>query len=333
MGSSRRVCLFAHFDPRHRIRRHVLDYLTALGTLGFEVVLACSGDAAPPVVDREALHGTASLFLRANRGLDFGAWRDLIREGYADGAETILLANDSVFGPFADLSPIITQMCTRQLDVWGMVESLQSGWHLQSWFLHFTAAAFTAPAIRTVFDQPFEDMTKEEVIHRGELALGAAMRKEGLRCDAVVRYADAAWMARIHPTNPMHMDWRHLLVSRRLPFIKGELLRDNAMKIPWITQWADVLRQHYGVSVEGISEYLFAYTGMEPAWPDQVFPTPVARPPLRDLLAYALMSRDHGTALRALAANLTSTIWAGITPLRHQHRAGNAATHHAPFRR
>jgi lipopolysaccharide biosynthesis protein len=308
------ICLFAHYDPRHRIRPHILHYLRTLKASGFNVVVACSGDKLPPASDHDAVYGTgAALFFRGNHGFDFGAWRDLIREGYADGAEAVLLANDSVFGPFADLAPIFARMNTRRLDVWGMVESLQSGWHLQSWFLHFSFAAFTAPAIARVFDQRFEDMTKKEVILRGEVALGAAMRREGLRCDAVARHAEAAWMSRLRPTNRMHIDWRHLLASGQVPFIKSELLRENLMDIPWVVQWADVVRDRYGVPTTLINEYLFEYTGIASAWPGQMFPTPTRRVRLLVLLLYALMSRDHGPALRALASCLASAVRTGIT--------------------
>jgi lipopolysaccharide biosynthesis protein len=309
-SASRKVCLFAQFDPQHRIRQHVLDYLVALKALGFEVVVACSGEESPPIGDRDALYETgSSLVLRANRGFDFGAWQDLIGEGYAEGAETVLLANDSVFGPFADLSPIVGRMCARQLDVWGMVESVQFGWHLQSWFLHFSSSAFAAPAIRRVFDQPFEKMTKQEVIRRGELALGVAIRKEGLRCDAVVRRSDGTWLSRIISANPMHINWRHLLVTGQLPFIKADLLRDNPLGIPWVTQWVEVLSQTYGTSVEHINGCLYAYAGTQPESAGWLFPTPTKHRPLWVLLVYAMLSRDHGAALRALAARLRAMIW------------------------
>jgi lipopolysaccharide biosynthesis protein len=328
--SPQRVCLFAHFDPRHRIRPHVLHYLSALRACGFNVVVACSGNRLPPVGDREAAYEAgATLYFRGNAGYDFGAWRDLIREGFADNAEAVLLANDSVFGPFADLTPIVSRMCVTRADVWGMIESLQSGWHLQSWFLHFSAAAFAAPAIRRVFDQPFEQMTKQDVIQSGELALGTAMRKESLSCDAVVRHAEGSWMARLRPTNPMHINWRHLLISGRLPFIKADLLRDNLMNIPWISQWADVLRDRYGVPTAPISDYLFDYKGIAPEWPGQPFPTPVRNARLRVLLEYALVSRDHGPALRALAARLTSDVMTAISRLQHQRPAGDATARRA----
>ena len=305
-NSQRKICLFAHYDPRHRIRPHVLGYLTALREAGYNVVVACSGDRLPPDDDRDAVYATgASLFFRINQGLDFGAWQDLIRAGYADGAETVLLANDSVFGPFADLAPIISRMCARRLDVWGMVESLQIGWHLQSWFLHFSAAAFTAPAIRRVFSQPFDKMTKEEIINRGEVALGSAILEEGLSCDAVVRHVHGAWMARLLPMNPMHINWRHLLVSRQLPFIKVGLLRENAMNIPWIEEWAEILRACYGTAPEELSQLPLQIHGLgasdtRSAISDTSQECRTARPSC----ICELLSRDHGSAVRALAGRL-----------------------------
>ena len=108
---TKRVCLFAQYHPGHRIRAHVLGYVGHLQRCGYQTVVACSGSHLPPLGDREALRQTgATLVFRPNHGLDFGAWRHLVQQGYADGADTVLLANDSVFGPFADLAPIIARM-------------------------------------------------------------------------------------------------------------------------------------------------------------------------------------------------------------------------------
>lgn len=310
-----RVCLFAQFDPHHRIRPHVVDYVGHLQRCGYRTVVACSGTRLPPKPDRDALTDTgAQLVFRPNHGLDFGAWAHLVREGYAEGAETILLANDSVFGPFADLAPIIRRMDAKGFDVWGMIESRQHNWHLQSWFLQFTAAAFNAPAVQALFRQTFARMDKGAIIENGELALGRLLQREGMRCGAVVGRRQATWAARLYPMNPMHIDWRHNLLSGRLPFLKADLLRTNMMNIPWATEWETVVRDRLGADTGRINDYLFDYTGRIPGHPGAPYPVPFRPRKPGMLVFYALASRDHGPALRALFRGLKSSMHEGSPP-------------------
>jgi lipopolysaccharide biosynthesis protein len=308
--SARRVCLFAQYHPSGRIRSHVVQYVAALQACGYQTVVAVSADRWPPYQDRRALTETgARLVFRPNRGLDFGAWRQLIREGHADGADTVLLANDSVFGPFRPLQPIIDRM--RGYDVWGMIESQQHTWHLQSWWLHFTGDAFRNPEVQRIFDQPFASMSKDEIIEGAELELGRALRRSGLRCGAVVPTRSAAWAARRHPINLMHIDWHHNLVTGRLPFIKADLIRTNLMNLPWAREWERVLREKLGVDTGPISDYMYEYTGKTPPAPGVPYLTPVRRVPLGFLAAYIAMSRDRRMAWRGFVAGLKAEMFAG----------------------
>jgi lipopolysaccharide biosynthesis protein len=189
------------------------------------------------VLDEFGIVGMA----RPNGGLDFGAWRDLLESGAADGANSVLLANDSVFGPFAPLAPIMSRMAG--FDAWGMVESREGRTHLQSWFVWMSANAFHRPAVQRVFGQRFEVMTKPEIIVHGELGLAAAFEAEGLdvgaRYQALFRLRPSAMVA----TNPMHFHWRRLLVDGTVPFLKAELLRRNPSRIVGVRDWEALVSQ------------------------------------------------------------------------------------------
>ena len=177
-----------------------------------------------------------------------------------------------------------------------MIESRQRGWHLQSWFLQFTGDAFRHAAVRAVFARPFGQMDKEDVIANGELGLGEALQRAGMRCGAVVRHADANWFARRHRINMMHLDWRHNLLALGLPFVKCELLRDNPMRLPWTPAWEDVLRA-MGADPGPIAEYLFDYTDRPRA---ARYPVPVKPISIRLFMGYTLATHDRDLALRYL---------------------------------
>ena len=300
-ANQRRVCLFAQYHPRQRIRPPLLTYLAALQSCGYQTYVACSGDAGPPEADRAALEATgATLFCRPNAGLDFGAWQHLVRQGCADGADRVLLANDSVLGPFHRLDAVIGRMEAGGNDVWGLIESRQRTWHLQSWFLQFTGDAFRHDLVRTLFAQPFEHMDKEAVIAHGELALGDTLRAAGLRCDALIKHRDGTQSARRHTLNMMHLDWAHNLVVLGMPFIKLELLRLNPMRLAWAPEWDGLLRRHFGTDTAPLHDYLYDYTGTSPAYPGAPYPVPLLPVPLRLAVGYVFATHDHWMALRSL---------------------------------
>ncbi len=290
-GAGRKVCLFAQYDPAGRLLPHVIAYLRQLRDCGYAVHLAASGlenldDAGAAAL--RSMH--VAVHVRPNVGHDFGAWRDLLRSGAADGAAQVLLANDSVFGPVGQLAPLVSRMEAQGLDVWGMVESRELGWHLQSWFLNMTAEALGRLAVQRVFDQPFEAMTKPEIVVRGELALGAAFQAEGLRCGAVAPDLSSGLGWWLLPVNPMHFSWRRLLLREGVPFVKADLLRENKSNIGWADGWRGALMQ-VGYPVEWIDA---ALTGGASS-----HITPVRARTFGERVFQFVMSHDRLPALKA----------------------------------
>lgn len=241
MTNIRRVCLFAQYNPGSRIPAHVLHYWRALREAGFAVHAALSGrtDIAP--ADRDAIAGLGvAAWTRPNAGLDFGAWAALMARGVADDADEILIANDSVLGPFEPLTPIMRRMAGY--DGWGMVLSREGRPHLQSWFVLMTRATFERPAVRRVFAQDFAAMGKDEIIVHGELGLSAAFAAERLDVGAVWRSEFRLRPAHVIATNPMHFRWRQMLDSG-VPFLKRELIERNPARIIGADAWRDALRE------------------------------------------------------------------------------------------
>jgi lipopolysaccharide biosynthesis protein len=282
------ICLFAHYAPDRRLSASVLHYLAELVRCGLAVHVALSGTDRVAPEDREILDrlGIAA-YPRPNAGLDFGAWQHLFRIGCAKNAGSVLLANDSVFGPVSDLPPIVRAMQARNYDVWGMVESHELSWHLQSWFIFFSAAALARPAIARVFEQPFEQMSKAEIVLHGEIGLGTAIKTENLSWGACLPDTRRG-LRKLVAANPMHVDWIFALRSGRVPFIKAELLRDNPARIPWLERWPKVLARTRNFPESWIRERI------TPVGPGSCASS------LRMRLVYVLLTRDRPAALRAL---------------------------------
>ena len=277
-----RVVLFMHFDSRGLVRPQLLDYIREFRDNGRDVVFV--SNAATLRADAKAALEPlcAGIILRRNIGYDFGAWRDAL--DYLGlpraGTEEIICANDSVFGPLAPLGDTLRRLNYAKVDVWGLTETWQVRYHLQSFFLAFGPKAIRAPAFQTFWRSVRPVPMKQYIVREYEVGVTQAMLKGGLRCAAlweyealiklvnraevekliaedetelgkndpiqvtrklqVLRIRDA--MARRVALNPTSDLWRQLLLSG-FPFIKRELLRDNPSKVEDVGDWVAVVRE------------------------------------------------------------------------------------------
>nr|WP_228125576.1 MULTISPECIES: rhamnan synthesis F family protein [Gluconobacter] len=289
-----RVCLFAYYNPNVRLAPHTRHLLSQIASCGFTIHIAASGlsDATAQLLRDDLANPAApipaAVHPRPNTGLDFGAWQFLLSKGYADNATEILFTNDSVFGPLLPLRPIMNRMGEKKFQVWGMVRSEAVVSHLQSWFLCMTHDALHHPAIQRIFNQPFNDMTKDEIVLHGELGLGLAIKAAGLSTGA--SWSSTRGLARLLAINPMHADWRTVLQSGNAPFIKTELLRDNPSGIASIHLWRAEIPDPTFFNPDWIAAYLAATPPRNRS----------ARASLRARAVQALASEDRRHVLTAL---------------------------------
>ncbi|KXV37660.1 hypothetical protein AD941_09705 [Gluconobacter albidus] len=288
------VCLFAYYSPDSRLPPHTRHLLSQIASCGFTIHIAASGlsDANAHLLQKDLADPAdpiaATVHPRPNTGLDFGAWQFLLAKGCADNASEILFANDSVFGPLLPLQPIMERMREKDFQIWGMVRSEAVVSHLQSWFLCMTRDALNHPAIQRIFNQPFNDMTKDEIILHGELGLGLAIKASGLSTGA--SWGSTRGLARLLALNPMHADWRTVLRSGNAPFIKTELLRDNPSGIASIHLWRAEIPDPTFFNPDWIAAYLAATPPRNRS----------GRASLRARAVQAFASEDRRHALTAL---------------------------------
>ena len=93
------------------------------------------------------------LRLRENVGYDFAMWRDVILGLGLSDVDELVLTNSSVFGPVRSLRSAFERMADVSCDFWGMSDSEQLGWHLQSYFLVFRRSALAHPSFLEFGDE------------------------------------------------------------------------------------------------------------------------------------------------------------------------------------
>lgn len=275
LDGARRVAVFLHYDRRGRVHDYVVHYLEALRRLGFEILFVSNAPRLAEEDWRRVAPLVALMLRRRNRGHDFGAFRDAVWAlGDVARFERLIIANDSVYGPLQDLAPLLARCDEGDASVWGITDSWDRQYHLQSYFLLFKREALANPAFQAFWRQVRLVPSRGWVIRKYEIGLTRAMLKGGLRCSALFpyraaaaalsdavtrrglldrkdisdyhrRYADKLFAAveRGDTLNQTHYFWDYLVGEAGCPFIKRDLLLRNPVQVPYVVQWDAVIRR------------------------------------------------------------------------------------------
>lgn len=225
---TRRLVVLAHYDAEAEVKRYVLHHLRALREVATRLVFVSTAGLPPDELDF-ARTLCDEVVLRENVGYDFAMWRDAIARTDLSACDELVLTNSSVFGPLFPLAPIFAQMSDASVDAWGMTESREIDWHLQSYFLVFRRAALAAPTFAEFWRQAVPLPDKRDVIRRYEVGLSQLLRRSGLRLRAFVAETSGSPSgdAAMNPTIGRAL----ALIRARMPFVKVELLRDNPLSV------------------------------------------------------------------------------------------------------
>ncbi len=289
LTEARRIAVFVHYDAKGIVHPYVIFYLEQLREAGYSILFVTNSPKFLPSAVEVLRQHCALILRRRNRGYDFGAYKDALRE-IPDVAvlESLILANDSVYGPFHSLRELLRQADPNQADIWGITDTFQHHYHLQSYFLLFHRAALTATEFHRFWKDVCYAQSKQLVVHYHEIGFSRRMLAAGLRLEALYPYRavalelmddlgcrsldDPDWAARLPqrdylrwlydnlmagvPVNPSHFFWEPLLRRHGYPFLKRELLTRNPCNVPLTQYWESAVRQVSGYDTRLISRHL-----------------------------------------------------------------------------
>ena len=272
LDTATRVAVFNHFDRRGTVAPFVEYYLGKLHDAGYTILLVSNSPRLDPAAVERVAPMCGAILRRDNVGRDFGAYKDGIQTiPHLERLDSLVLANDSVYGPFQDLGVLIDRMSLAEADVWGITDSWERRFHLQSFFLLFGPAALASAAFDRFWRGIHYVQAKRWIITRYEVGLTRALMAGGLRCRALFPSREATRFLRLrgrngrrrdalspterrflrnvshlidagNPFNPSHFFWEVLISRMGCPFLKRELLRDNPAGIPGVQRWEEVVR-------------------------------------------------------------------------------------------
>jgi len=249
----KRAALFAHFDHQNEVKPYILYFLKCLRELCGDIIFVSTSPLPPSEFDK-LQHLVSRIELRENSGFDFGMWHHALGLIDLSQYDEIVLTNSSIFGPVFPLSPIFERMQHDPCDFWGMTDSFEIRWHLQSYFLVLKSAVLRSTALTRFFDAVLPYRDKFQLIRSYEVGMALYLSENGLRPAACV--PTGSWcesnsqQKRIRKgrQNPTLLYPIQLLQSG-MPFVKAQLLRDNPKRIALKPVWRAVEATGYDVSL------------------------------------------------------------------------------------
>lgn len=270
-GERRMLCVFVHFDRDNIIDDYVLYYLESLNAAGMEIIFCTTAERVPESEIEKLRPLCRSVIVRRNVGYDFASYRTGLQEaGDLSRYDSVILANDSVYGPLCDLKDIFAAMADTDADFWGITDSLQFGHHLQSYFLVFSKTVATSNVF-SEFWKTFPNFSRKiSVIAHGELRFSKLLTGNGFRMGALCEshrirsenrkifdeHQSCYLLVPKANDNHPHFHWRLLIERYEFPFIKILLLRDNPESIPDVSDWEIVVRKYSDYDPELIRNHL-----------------------------------------------------------------------------
>jgi len=181
---SKRWVIYSTFDESGRAASHAVEQVRAYQRAGFDTLVI---DISPHV-SKERKHDwneVASKWIRRpNTGYDFMSYREglflLCEMSSEKEGLDVLFTNDSCFGPFTPMADVFRnfyELDESRNTVFGITDSYEKSYHLQSYWLLFKAPLLHL-AIK-FFASMVTAQDRDEAIVNGELALSRYLLDEG----------------------------------------------------------------------------------------------------------------------------------------------------------
>jgi lipopolysaccharide biosynthesis protein len=230
------VAILCHYEPTGSVRPDIVRYIRELKGAGFSVVLVSNSGSLMPDAMTQLRDSGVRVLIRRNFGLDFSAWRMALRALNLPRPDTnrVLLVNDSVYGPLVPLAPLLARMTPGAADLWGLTDSQERGWHVQSYFLLAGPALLRSPVWRRFWQGVIPLPSKRWMVGRYEIGLSRRVTAAGFQAKAL--FPHTALIQDGSVRNPTLSAWRELL-DAGFPFLKRELLRDNPLGEAALHEW------------------------------------------------------------------------------------------------
>lgn len=265
-----KLCLFSTYDPKGRIDAYVKHYIRSLNQCGFDVVVISTSPSIAPRDLNEIKDFCRAIIHRKNIGLDFGSWKaatDILSD-WKD-YDALLLANDSVYGPFSDLNPLLRQMEEAEEQLCGLTDNFEESYHVQSYFLYIKGDLLRSDLFQSFWKSIRLNLDKYLVIRDYEVGLSQTLLHHDVKIKALYPFYKIREVAlsrgeafqyhqmlHMHPINASIYMWDILINNFGFPFLKTDLVKTNRLLLKNVVEWRSHIPDDSGKWHELIENHL-----------------------------------------------------------------------------
>lgn len=241
-----RLVLFSAFSEDGRIHDYVVYYLRELRKVCDAIIFISDNSVLEGETDKIKDLVIYAKFER-HQEYDFGSYK----RGYAyaheigllERTDSLVLCNDSCYGPVFPLSRMFETMGKRSLDFWGVTAHSQFNYHLQSYFLVLRPRVFNSDLFKNFLMSVKEEECVMDVIVNYEAGLTRVLRNAGFSCDSFVSLADYRKNAR--RTTHLNMCASPIYLMRHgCPFVKVKAIQKSGSNCEGVGKTMALLRMY-----------------------------------------------------------------------------------------
>ena len=185
LPSRKGVALLSVFRDTHRLNDHSEILIAELRRCGYSVIVIDTSAQMPSsLID-------CDLYIhRKNEGWDFASWITTLAKfpWLLTEAESVLFINDSNVGPICSFDEVFSKAEKFDLDVWGITDSFEINYHLQSYFMSFERPALESGVLHEFVNSYEFPTVKNAIIEAGEVRLTQFISNRGLKVGALFPY-------------------------------------------------------------------------------------------------------------------------------------------------
>jgi lipopolysaccharide biosynthesis protein len=277
-----RAAVYVHFDKAGIVHDYVVHQLCELVGAGYRVTFVSNAPDLPAESRARVQPLCKELIWRFNTGYDFGAYKDGIASiADLDQLDSLILMNDSVYGPFRNLRDTLGKIDIATTDFWGIADSFENRHHIQTFFMVFMPNALRSAAFKDFWNRLLYIDHRMWVIRNAEVRLTQILQDAQLKTGVLAPYGAVAATARERlarravpeaegaafdrfraqvmkdgVVNPTQFFWDVLITDYACPFIKRDLLTSNPNNVPGTSRWSELIAAHSGYDVSMIARHL-----------------------------------------------------------------------------
>jgi len=279
--------VYAHYDREGAIHDYVVEQVRQLAGAGFRVTFVSNARRMSEEAVAAVRPFCREMIWRRNLGLDFGAYKDGIAAiGDLGACDRLALMNDSIYGPFFPLREVLNAANPAVCDLWGITDSWDGNYHVQTYFVLFFKRALASPAFAKFWRRLPYVNNKSWVVKNCEVKLSQSLARQQLAADVLCPYWDVAksvlkrlesnprdeetlahksFLDHLHsniqfglPLNSTHYFWDALITDFRAPFIKRDLILKNPQGIAYAWRWPELIARQCDYDIALIRRHLQA---------------------------------------------------------------------------